>query len=160
MDIKKASYPDFKNCNRCGRTALPITSFRIKNKERGWRASECNDCHVSLEKKDRYKPERLAKSEATRIIRREKFLKFIYDYLLAHPCVDCGEKNPLVLQFDHVRGVKYKAISQMISGGCDSMNSLLEEISKCEIRCANCHTLKTAKERQWKMWEWWTQNIL
>ena len=64
-------------------------------------------------------------------------------------CVDCGESNPIVLEFDHVRGKKKKAIADMVSHSY-SIETIKEEIRKCEIRCANCHRIKTL-ERQNKL---------
>lgn len=63
---------------------------------------------------------------------------FVDEYLKNHPCVDCGEADPLVLDFDHVFGVKLKSISAMISAGT-KLFTLKEEIMKCQVRCANCH---------------------
>ena len=57
-------------------------------------------------------------------------------------CVDCGESEPVVLEFDHVRGKKKKAIADMVSHSY-SIETIKEEIRKCEIRCANCHRKKT-----------------
>tara|TARA_R100001015_G_C4593644_1_gene148971 strand:+ start:122 stop:466 length:345 start_codon:yes stop_codon:yes gene_type:complete len=62
-------------------------------------------------------------------------------------CVDCGEKNPIVLDFDHVRGEKIKCISDMTRGGY-SIKTIQEEIDKCEIRCSNCHRVATYKRRK------------
>jgi len=54
----------------------------------------------------------------------------------------------MVLEFDHVRGTKSGNISEMMRGGF-SWKRVLEEIEKCEIRCANCHRRKTAVQFQW-----------
>lgn len=68
-------------------------------------------------------------------------------YLGKHPCVDCGETDIIVLQFDHVRGKKRGNISEMISGGFP-WKTILSEIEKCEVRCANDHLRRTAKEQK------------
>ena len=72
----------------------------------------------------------------------EEQKKKIFDYFLTHPCVDCGERNPLRLTFDHVRGEKSLAVSRMI---CQyKWETIQAEIAKCDVRCANCHAVKTA----------------
>jgi hypothetical protein len=78
---------------------------------------------------------------------RDKVRKYLWDYLSCHPCVDCGNANILCLQFDHVRGEKAFSISQ--KAFAVSFDSLQEEIAKCEVRCANCHAIKTAKQLNW-----------
>lgn len=68
--------------------------------------------------------------------------EYIIEYLLTHPCVDCNEKNPLVLQFDHINDNKRDGISRMAVNGM-SLETIKKEIEKTEVRCANCHTKKT-----------------
>ena len=70
--------------------------------------------------------------------------QFIYDYLLSHPCVDCSETNPIVLEFDHIKNTKIGQVGQMAKYN-PSIKALAAEIEKCEVRCANCHRIKTAK---------------
>jgi excinuclease UvrABC ATPase subunit len=65
-------------------------------------------------------------------------------YLLEHPCVDCGETDIVVLEFDHVRGQKKNAISNMITTGL-SVKRIMAEIKKCEVVCANDHRRRTAR---------------
>ncbi len=79
---------------------------------------------------------------------RNKSRKFVYEYLLGHPCIDCGEADPCCLDFDHVRGEKFKTIRDMIKD-CFSIENIQKEIDKCEVRCANCHRRKTAKDQNW-----------
>jgi L-lysine 2,3-aminomutase len=61
-------------------------------------------------------------------------------YLLEHPCVDCGNDDPVVLEFDHLRDKTYD-ISRLMSGW--PWSTILAEIEKCEVVCANCHRRRT-----------------
>ena len=72
---------------------------------------------------------------------------FVWDYLLEHPCVACGEADPIVLEFHHLFG-KDKAISKLVAEGV-SIEKLQAEISKCEVLCCNCHRRITSKEKGW-----------
>ena len=72
---------------------------------------------------------------------RKERLVWLGVYKIMCGCVDCGYRDdPRALQFDHVRGVKMKSVSAMIT--C-SLEHLIAEIEKCEIRCSNCHLIKT-----------------
>lgn len=74
---------------------------------------------------------------------RIKIRSTLLDYLSGRSCIDCDEKDPIVLDFDHKNpDDKFKSISKMLSGHY-SWKSILKEIQKCEIRCANCHRRKT-----------------
>lgn len=62
------------------------------------------------------------------------------------PCSDCKVKYaPHIMQFDHVRGEKKFTIGEMVHKRSIAM--LVEEISKCEVVCANCHADRTYQRR-------------
>ncbi len=68
------------------------------------------------------------------------------EFLLAKKCIDCGEKDPIVLDFDHRDPkTKLKNVARMLSGHW-SWESVYKEIEKCDIRCANCHRRKSYKQ--------------
>jgi hypothetical protein len=73
----------------------------------------------------------------------------IAQYLSAHPCVDCGESDPIVLDFDH-RDPADKDFEIKGFGRCCSVSTVLAEIEKCDVRCANCHRRRTFRERHWE----------
>jgi len=60
----------------------------------------------------------------------------------SEPCVDCGKKFPsCAMDFDHrEQGDKFRNVSKMFSY---SEIRLLEEISKCDLVCSNCHRIRT-----------------
>lgn len=84
-------------------------------------------------------------SSIRRDAQRKENQQRLIGYLLTHPCVDCGETDVVVLQFDHVHGKKRKEISGMMD--C-SWASIEAEIAKCDVRCANDHARKTAKSQK------------
>ncbi|MEI6058968.1 MAG: hypothetical protein WCP89_04320, partial [archaeon] len=76
-------------------------------------------------------------------------LNYIQQYLINNPCIDCGEGDITVLEFDHTGKIpKFKAVSLLIRAKYP-LQKIKEEISKCEVRCANCHRRKTAKDFKW-----------
>ena len=62
-------------------------------------------------------------------------------------CVDCGISNPIILEFDHVRGSKVNNVADMVNQSY-SLATIKEEIRKCEVRCANCHRIQTHERRK------------
>ena len=87
---------------------------------------------------------RLANSTRYRVRNRERLVS----YLRCHPCVDCGEADTRVLEFDHVRRKKEENVSNLVRQGW-SWQRILLEIAKCEVRCANCHRRRTAEYFGW-----------
>lgn len=75
--------------------------------------------------------------------------KFILEYLQNKSCIDCGISDPILLEFDHIDpSTKDIEVCKMMQLGY-SVERIQKEIDKCEIRCANCHRLRTAKQFNW-----------
>jgi hypothetical protein len=90
-----------------------------------------------------YKKRARAHDAKKRIVIRS----FIVEYLSSHYCVDCGEDDPVVLEFDHRDRSKKLFNIGDASKKRYSLARVEEEIQKCDVRCANCHRRKTFKER-------------
>lgn len=73
--------------------------------------------------------------------------QYVNEYLVGKSCIDCGNSDVRVLEFDHVRGDKLGHISHAIKDAWN-LNKLKEELEKCEIRCCNCHRIKTIERRE------------
>ena len=83
--------------------------------------------------------------EAARVRKAENNRRLIV-YLEQHPCVDCGEKDVEVLDCDHVRGTKVGNVVDLIHKRKFSWKRIEEELTKCDVRCANCHRRKTNRQ--------------
>src|SRR4051794_36986150 len=57
---------------------------------------------------------------------------------------DCGETDPVVLEFDHLRDKEFDIASGI---HYHAWSKVLAEIAKCEVVCANCHRRRTARRR-------------
>ena len=84
-------------------------------------------------------------SVCTRPLRRRNLL-FLLDFLREHPCIACGEPDPVVLDFHHI-GEKTAGVVQLAGREC-AIAHLEREIAACEIRCANCHRRETIVEQR------------
>jgi len=73
--------------------------------------------------------------------------EYVWKYLLNHPCIQCGEDNPIVLEFHHRHG-KDKTVTEMVSNGY-TISRIQAEIDKRDVLCANCHRILTSTERGW-----------
>lgn len=77
---------------------------------------------------------------------RKRVRRWLLAYLKSHPCMDCGETNPIVLEFDHRdRADKDFNIGEATSRRM-SLGRVRAEVVKCDVRCANCHRIKTYHE--------------
>ena len=136
-------------CVACGEVK-DETEFPWWSEAEGRRRGTCRACKSEQQKKwyANKRETHIANVKGTIEQARAEAHQFVRDYLSAHPCVDCGESNPIVLEFDHVTGQKRMAISEMCTRGY-SIQSIALEIEKCVVRCGNCHRRKTSMERGW-----------
>src|ERR1700676_4030232 len=132
-----------KQCTGCGELK-PIERFFFKNGVTGRRHARCKLCQQAYWREYYHRSPGLKRRQVDRNFwYRRRNRAFMNAYLQDHPCVDCGLANPLLLEFDHVSGTKRAAVSTLVRGSA-TIRTILEEIAKCEVRCANCHRLRTA----------------
>lgn len=134
-----------KTCSKC-KNEKPLSAFGKLSKAPDGLQYYCKLCKaiVHQDKKDIRIPQILAaKKERIKEHRRR-----IYAYFLQNPC-ECGESDPVVLEFDHNDGTnKSGNISKMVIDGV-GWERISAEIDKCTVRCANCHARRTAKQFGW-----------
>jgi len=137
-----------KTCTNC-LEEKPLDQFPFKNRLRGERHGICKECTAKRSRELYYgnRESRIAQVAGKRRSYIDEARAFVIDYLSTHPCVDCGETDLVVLDFDHVKGQKVANISRMVYGGT-SLSTIQREIEKCEVRCANCHKIKTEERRR------------
>lgn len=104
---------------------------------------KCRTCNKEYQHKWYLKNKKLqairTKSSNEKAANRNR--AYIVTYFESHSCVDCGESDIVVLDFDHLKD-KREDVCRIINSY--SLKSLVEEIAKCEVVCANCHRRRTA----------------
>jgi hypothetical protein len=129
-------------CGRC-RCSLPIASFAWRRKARGQRDNYCRPCRA-VYKQEHYVAHRqryIAKAGRRKQTIALERAAYLVEFFSGHPCVDCGEADPLVLEFDHL-GAKNFNIAKGLRDR--QWQAVLDEIAKCDVVCANCHRRRTA----------------
>lgn len=132
-----------RRCGRCGQFK-PIDNFAWRRRSKEQLDNYCRPCRAA------YKQEHYAANRQRYIdlaSRRKRVLavqraEYLIEFFRSHHCVDCGEQDPLVLEFDH-RGDK---VFDIATGLRDrSWQALLAEMAKCDVICSNCHRRRTAR---------------
>lgn len=138
-----------KKCTICKIEKDEVNFNKNKTRKDGI-SNVCKIC--SREKSSTYYNSNLEKhrEEVTKRnnVQRGLLKDFIKSTLITSKCKDCGNKDWRVLEFDHLPNFKKRNdISYMVKGGY-SLESIKDEISKCEVVCRNCHCIRTIERSE------------
>lgn len=145
-----------KTCSRC-RDLKPLNLFVKSTSARSGFGSHCLDCDRERVAERRKNPEVQEQNRRTSLAYRAANLEIArakdrqhardrqqwVNTLKAGPCMDCQAAfPPCSMDFDHVRGVKFKGVGRLYGY---KKETILHEIAKCDLVCACCHRVRTAK---------------
>jgi hypothetical protein len=131
-----------KECTRCKETKNE-NCFPKSSRDKTKTYNQCIICrrkliktHYENNKNDYYERVKL---------RREDFCRYLNE-LKSNPCTDCGRSYGFwVMHYDHLDPDKKLMDVSGFKGRSCNIKKLLQEISKCELVCANCHADRTYK---------------
>ena len=144
-----------KKCTKC-KVMKERSSFYFADKTRGYHRSACKDCTPKTSEAWEKKTPEQREEHRKRIVRDQRIradrnIQWLAGYLYEHPCIKCGEKNIVVLEFHH-RDPKEKHDGvSVIAGTGKSLEMLQAEVAKCDVMCANCHRIETAHQMNYRI---------
>ena len=139
-----------KKCTKC-KTEKPASDYNKNASRRDGLQTMCRECSNSRSRKyyEENKQYHLAQVYKNRKIHHEKARDYLWSILSSSPCMDCGESDPRVLDFDHLQDKSHN-VSEMPGAGY-SIKSIAEEVAKCEVVCSNCHRIRTyERSNSWR----------
>lgn len=135
-----------KICYTC-KLEKSLTEFAKKKRNKDGFQSECKQCRQAYQQK--WYQNNIVSHKAKVAKRNKKVVdelrEFVNTYKMNHPCVNCGFGHPAALQFHHVKDKKMEIALMVI--GKYSQESIMKEIEKCIVLCANCHAIHHYEER-------------
>ena len=132
-----------KICTKCG-VLQPIENFSKKGNSTSPRCKKCiaeyfrNYYHSNPKRKEYIK----SRTKENSKVAKEKAIEIILE-VFSTGCVDCGEMDVRVLEFDHQSDKEFN-IASLINK--NNIEQLKTEILKCEVVCANHHRIRTAAQ--------------
>ncbi len=141
-----------KVCTTC-KQSRTLTEFNRRRRSNDGLQSICRSCD-NVRAREYYANNRAAHVRvimARKAAQRIAALDALGTYLLAHPCVDCGESDIRVLDFDHRESDQKHAEVMKLAQDGYSIAKIMAEIAKCDVRCRNCHA-KVTYERMGDNW--------
>ena len=140
-----------KYCGKCQQTK-PTSEFAKQTKRKDGLQTMCRACKKTYDKGEyqRNKAYYAGKNKLT-ILRNQLY---VYEHLEKSSCELCGDTNPMVLTYDHLRD-KVMEISEMCRQSF-SIKTLQAEMDKCRILCYNCHMIHTHQENNSIKWRYFS----
>lgn len=136
-----------KRCPKCMQWLGADSFARRRSGGKASYCRSCQSCYCKMHYRVNARYHNRRRQSNCRYYRKRN-ATLLAEYLSTQACADCGEIDLTVLEFDHVRGTKLANVTELCGAGV-SWRRIAEEIAKCEVRCANCHRRKTARERGW-----------
>lgn len=145
--MSRSDNPELSYCAHCKQWKSK-DQFNFWNVEKELLQYYCRDCQHEVDRQHYLAhTERIReRNDAAARKWRDETREYVYQYLLAHPCSDCGETDPVVLTFDHHNGDKVADVAKMVGQG-RTLKAVISEIEKCEVVCHNCHNRRTQKRQ-------------
>lgn len=123
-----------KQCFKCKQNKDYIYFSKNKSKKDGY-CNQCKKCQKIYHDKHylNNKSDYLNRNKDNKLLIKQ----FIIEFKKDKSCIKCGESHPACLQFHHRdKNNKKFEISHSHSY---TITTILKEIEKCDILCANCH---------------------
>lgn len=142
-----------KICSKC-KVEKPLTEYHKKKLASGASGAQpwCKDCyrahHRDKWSRDDNADQRIKKAENQKL-RRDRNRQFVWDYLKENGCSICEEKNPILMEFDHIDPSQKDMTVSRIVGQTLSLDRIKREIAKCRVLCVKCHRLHTCEQQGW-----------
>lgn len=127
-----------KKC-KCSKILLPDECFNKNKSKSDGLNTICKVCSRKRSK-EYYENNREEHKASTRERKRNIKIdnrKKMIEYKLQNPCIHCGEKEPICLDFHHIHGKDFN-ISERVANSY-KWEDIIKEIKRCVILCANCH---------------------
>ncbi len=142
QELAGLSGAEHKTCSKC-RLVKPAAEFNFKCKALGRRHSYCRECGSTLTRNHYRSNKRQYLNRNSRTFARHREL---IRSAKSRPCADCGIQYPYyVMDFDHRDGATKSFMLSEVARA--TAKSLLREIDKCDVVCANCHRERTHRRQ-------------
>lgn len=118
-----------KKCKYCNKNySLDRFSIAAIINGKVYRRHKCTNCKVKDQRN-----------------RKKRLSLWIQEYKKQQKCIQCNNNDFRVLQFDHL-GNKMFNLGEASKRGM-ALAKIKKEIAKCQILCANCHSIKNYESR-------------
>jgi len=124
-----------KNCRKCLKDLSDCDFYKSK-KTKDNLQSYCKKCSCSNRVKH-FKENIIHEKEVRKLYSQKIKNKFI-EYKKTCFCSKCNENRWYVLDFHHIENNKDYDVADMCQGRA-SWETIIKEINKCIVLCANCH---------------------